>query len=313
MTLVFLFVIGLMSRTFQLIAFFIAIRILKNQYLINNINDYVGIDGRAFGVILVFTVMLVWAISQKNFNLNVEKLNIYLESKYVEKIIEAQHFFHNNKIDWDFPYEDNVSLINQYPKILAKSGKSLFLIVMYCFVVALVFFVLFFVNKYVTLILLAGLFLVTFVMPRMHKSIKTKKSTLQELNETMRQPKRNVPRMIQDTDSAQTVDEISSVMREPLSVVNGARVRLTRSVENSAFMVNLFFSFTIAALLAWYLCEMEKIGPDVIAELAIYIVLIRFLSSYCSNFFRNLSSFNSEFQYVSKFVYYLRKYNEHSK
>ena len=313
MYLVFLFMSGLMSRTFQLLAFFLALRILKNQNLINLFHEYTGLDGRVVGTLSVFLVMIIWASASKFFNVRSEKIVVYLENVFVNKIIKSQHYFHKQKIDWEFPYSENVDLINKYPKILAKSGKCLFLIVMYFSVIVLVLLVLFFINNFVTMLLLAGLLLVTFIMPRMHKSIKTKKANLEELNETMRQPKRDVPKMIQDADSEMTADEICTTLGEPLSTVHGERVKLANSVENSAYMVNLFFSCVVAGLLAFYLYEMEKIGPDVIAELAIYIVLIRFLSSYSSTLFRNLSNFNSEFQYVSKFVYYFKKYNEHSR
>jgi len=311
LTLFLLFSSGMISKTFQLCAFFLAIKIFKNERLVNLFSDYTGQDGRFVGILLVFSVMLVWATGSKYFSVWSEGLSVYLEHMYSEKIVNSQYFFHKQKIDWYFQYEENTKLINEYPKKLAASGKFLFLIAMYFLVVILVFIVLFFINKIVTAILLVSFFVITLAMPFMHKMIKRKKARFLELSTTSWIPRQNAAKAIQAADTSLTAEEVYTPLGESMSAVNRERLGLNRSVENSAYLVNVYFSCSVAGLLGWYLYEMETLGHSVIAEMAIYLLLIRFLSSYGSTLFRNLSNFNSEFQYVSKYIYYQKKYDEH--
>ena len=301
--------LGVISRTFLMVGFIFAIKVVVNPEINIYIGNYVSFDTKYIMIGMLALIFFTWSLSTRNFRNLLPVFDKEISTGQFHQLANSQKYFFENVSSYKFPYKFNSLILSKYPSILGHTAKTFILMTVNIAVMLIALFAMLYMNAIFTMYLLILLiFLLVFayrknkeVMYAKHggrvKKIKFEKAIKKILN---------VFEKFDDVSPALPIDKFPYQQYKEIKRENIARVK---GVEGSAFLVSLFVSVAIVSLLFNFLMT----DNVVLSEMIIYLIMLRFFSSYSASLFRNLSSISNNYIELSNYYVYIQEYRKTKK
>lgn len=288
--LVYLFLSGMISSVFYLLAFVLSIKLISTPEVFSL---FVAVDDvQALGFTFVFITLLLWVVGTNVYRVGLVRLERAVSREVLVRVVGCQGRGCR-------PFSECVSV---YPKVLARGARSLFVCFLTMPILFLVLCALFYIDSIFTFAILLLLFIVICCLPFIQRDTRSLKAHHLDMVKMDAGSVRGMSAKFVGGEQGVAVDDFTRTHE----LVDLSSLSLVKGEERVTLLVNSFSALTIAALVGWFVFDGGGIDLERVPQLLIYLILVRFFSSYCSSLMRQLSILNSDlhsYNEVRNYIY----------
>ena len=283
------------SKIIFLVAFVLSIKFISNAEVLRELTGgFVGLEGWVF---IIASLLVVWTLSIRQFKI----LLAHLEKSVAMSLLNEIGFRGGSGYAGVAGIDNGPSLyeLSKMPWSISQLCSMTIMALLTVPVMVLVLAALFYVDPLFTSFLFMGMLFVWVLIPNIQKKNRLVKE------ESKKAGSKNAKAISALLSGKKVTKEKVRENLEKIDSFGDTRVLLAKSGEASTFLVNLFIAATLTILLLWFAYNSDQIEGDQLSNLIIYLILMRFFSSYVGSFIRTLGAINISLYDLVKLKSYL--------